>query len=317
MWLPQFLETEVQIFLKTIVVCCIAVSILGFSSSARAQDKSKAPLAMTVPEWSTLHAAYDYDAKKPLNTTERIVKESTEDPRIVKMHLTLIGANGETVPGWLLRPKADGVYPCVLILHGLGSTKEATLAYFDAPQLVKDGFVVLALDAPLHGERKGKEALSQFAFPKVVREGNRDYRRAIDYLATRKDVDIKRIGLVGNSMGSMMGSILGAVDPRVRAFALCVGGDPVIDAAKQLPDSFRASVFPSCPSLYIGHIAPRNILMLNGRQDTVMEANTSNRLYAAAKQPKQQILYDSGHVLPVEGRQKAVAWIEKQLKAMK
>jgi len=58
-------------------------------------------------------------------------------------------------------------------------------------------------------------------------------------------------------------------------------------------------------------------LMLNGRQDTVMNESASKRLYLAAKEPKQQILYDSGHVLPVEGRQTAVAWIEKQLKAMK
>ena len=302
-----------HILLNMVAVCYIAVSISGFSGDVLAQDKPKPSAVMILPEWSTLRAAYEYDAKKLLNTIEK----PTADPDVSKLHITFIGANGETVPGWLLRPKAEGVYPCVLMLHGLGSTKEATLAYFDAPKLAKDGFVVVALDAPLHGERKGKEALSQFVFPKIVREGCRDYRRAIDYLATRKDIDMKRIGLVGNSMGSMMGSVLGAVEPRIRAFALCVGGDPVIEAAAQLSEGFRMGLFPACPSLYIGHIAPRSILMLNGRQDTVMNESASKRLYLAAKEPKQQILYDSGHVLPVEGRQTAVAWIEKQLKAMK
>jgi dienelactone hydrolase len=48
-----------------------------------------------------------------------------------------------------------------------------------------------------------------------------DGMRAIDYLATREEVDAKRIGCVGNSGGGTLTAYIAALDPRVAVAAIC------------------------------------------------------------------------------------------------
>jgi hypothetical protein len=55
--------------------------------------------------------------------------------------------------------------------------------------------------------------------------------------------------------------------------------------------------------------------MLNGRQDTTIKKPATDRLYAAAKEPKQILWYDCGHILTPEAGTKAVIWVTEQLKA--
>ena len=232
------------------------------------------------PSWATLKAGYEYDAKKPLKVKEEV--RNSETAYVV--HVQIEGPEGKKAPGVFMRPRADGVYPVVLLLHGLTSDKETMLKFFGEP-MVAQGVAVLALDAPYHGERKDPKVNpgQPTVFPLVVEQGCLEWRRALDYLAMRKDVDSKHIGLLGYSMGSMMGSILGGVDERVKAFVLCVGGDPILPLASQIPQPLRELAYAVSPSLFIGHIAPRPILMLNGRQDTTMPAAAST---ACMRRPK-------------------------------
>src|SRR5579871_3972359 len=143
-----------------------------------------------IPDWSKLRAAYDFDSKKaPEVKTERKFSGVGS-----ALHLTYKGPSGSTVTGLFVRPKADGVYPVVLLLHGRGDQKDTMVKYIGEP-LVENGLAVLALDAPYHGERKvaGKNPTDALVFAEAVHEGNRDYRAALDWLASRKDVDMKHV----------------------------------------------------------------------------------------------------------------------------
>jgi uncharacterized protein len=264
------------------------------------------------PSFETLAKTYQYDSKKPLDAKEEAQKDSA-------WHLTFAGTDGKPVPGVFMRPKASGKYPVVLLLHGLTSNKETMAASFGT-ELVKRGFAVLALDAPFHGERKPKnddaataQREFQTRFVTTFQVGIKDWRRGLDYLATRPDVDTKRIGLIGYSMGSMMGSILAATDSRVKASAFCVGGDPILGMAANLPPAAKSAVYPIAPSLFVGHIAPRPTLFINGKQDNVVNEAAAKRFYDAAQKPKEIIWADAGHILPPKDAGKAVDWIEKTL----
>ncbi len=293
------------------IVGAVSLSLLGmlpnagWAQQAGSLVNGKDAQTMTTPAWATLAEAYAYDAKKPLHVVEKAVKSETASV----MHVQIEGPDGEKAEGTFMRPKAEGVYPVVLLLHGLTSDKETMIQFFGM-SLVEQGVAVLALDAPYHGERKkaGMDPSQPTTFPAVVQGGVREWRRALDYLQTRKDVDMKHVGLLGYSMGSMMGAILGAVEDRIGSFALCVGGDPILPVAGQIPPALRGLAYNVSPSLYIGHIAPRPILMLNGRQDTTMPEAASHRLYAAAREPKEQVWYESGHILPPDAGMKAITW---------
>jgi dienelactone hydrolase len=51
-----------------------------------------------------------------------------------------------------------------------------------------------------------------------------EVRQALDWLALQPSIDSKRIGLVGMSLGAIVGSLTAGVDPRIRSEVLLLGG---------------------------------------------------------------------------------------------
>jgi uncharacterized protein len=233
----------------------------------------------------------------------------------------------------------------VLLLHGLTDSSKGAFVTQSAKALVAQGVAVLALDAPHHGERttpedrqlfmktffaignaktKGdliaqirevdKDRALEKLLTETVRQGVKDYRRAIDWLSTRKDVKADRIGAVGYSLGSIMSSILAGVDTRVRSIALCVGGDPTVAYTGDTDPATKQRGLETSSSLYIEHVAPRPVLMLNGKKDDIIPKAATDKLYAAAKDPKEIRWFDSGHTLPQDAVKDALTWTLNQLK---
>jgi len=144
-----------------------------------------------------------------------------------------------TVPGILLIPKnLKGPASTIVALHGHGSSKEsvctaATNSQYVGPVLAAKGFVVAAIDAYFNGERVGKGPAGQTddksaqeasLFKLYLWQGRtlwgmmlRDEQCLLDYLETRPEVDSKRIGATGMSMGCTRSWWLSAIDDRVLA----------------------------------------------------------------------------------------------------
>ncbi|MCL3861081.1 alpha/beta hydrolase [Actinotalea sp. K2] len=116
--------------------------------------------------------------------------------------LRLVTADQVELAAWDL-PSSNGA--AVVLLHGAGSTRAATLPH--AEVLSRCGYGVLMLDARGHGDSAGLPMeLGWF--------GSADVRAAVDALAARPEVDA--IGLVGLSMGGEQALTAAAEDHRVR-----------------------------------------------------------------------------------------------------
>ncbi|MGD9495791.1 MAG: alpha/beta hydrolase family protein [Armatimonadota bacterium] len=278
--------------------------------------------AQPAQDWDSLRAVYDYDASAPLDAT---AEEALESGQYTVQALSFAGFAGERVPALLMRPVAAERPPCVLFLHGLGGDKSnAKLA---AGLLAPHGIAVLAIDAALHGARApaGVELT-----PELLLDGRPmvrtviDNRRAIDYIATRSDLDAQRVVLVGVSMGAILGSIVAAVDERVDAAALLVGGGgwerllassehPLVQRLREAGGGSGAAMAHLDPVHFVGHISPRPLLMINGTQDAIIPRACADALHEAAGEAGQVIWYEGGHVgMPVDVLASLVAWIVAQ-----
>lgn len=150
---------------------------------------------------------------------------------------------GDIVPGYLVLPKnTNAKLPAILYCHWhAGEYDVGKEELFQArhtpeapgPALAKRGYAVLAIDASGFGERNGKgpdgpgekdytaeETASKFdlwvgrTFWGML---IRDDLMALDYLASRPEVDPKRIGVTGMSMGATRTWWLMALDERLKA----------------------------------------------------------------------------------------------------
>jgi len=135
----------------------------------------------------------------------------------------------------------------------------------------------------------------------------KDARRALDYVETRPDLDAKRVGYYGLSLGASAGILIAAIEPRLRAVVLTGGGLP---QDTPLPESDPINFAPRIT-------APT--LMANGRNDFVNPLEQSQlplfRLLGISAKDRRHFVHDGGHVPP--GQQEIIretlAWLDRHL----
>ncbi len=137
----------------------------------------------------------------------------------------IIPATGFNLAGTITRPaNATGPLPALVLIGGSGPTdRDETVAGIPifgqiARDLVAAGFIVVRYDKRGVGQSGGRAesaTLSDYA---------EDARSVLAWLEKRKDVDKKRMGLVGHSEGASVAMLVGARErDRVSAIALLAG----------------------------------------------------------------------------------------------
>lgn len=140
---------------------------------------------------------------------------------------------GFHVTGNLYLPDTPGPHPGILMPCGHARSGKAGRTYQMASQLLaRNGFVVLCYDPIGQGERSqspdvdrgtaqhyGLGATTLLLGRSLAAWMVHDGVRALDYLASRPEVDPERLGCTGNSGGGNLTSFLMAYDPRIRAAA--------------------------------------------------------------------------------------------------
>jgi fermentation-respiration switch protein FrsA (DUF1100 family) len=280
------------------------------------------------PPPASYDAFYAYDAALPLQPEVEVLRET---PTLREEHVVFSSAHDERVPALLWLPATgQAPYPCVVTLHGIGMTKEDIRPL--AALLVPAGMAVLAYDAQYHGERK-RDAESILS-PLIYRSRDAlvqtvvDGRRVVDYLLTRPEIDPQRIGLVGLSLGGILGGVLAGEEPRFKAVALVVAGGGWGDilrlsrnaAAVALrnaglePAAAQAALDPVDPIHFVARIPPRPLLFINGRKDEIIPVPASQALQALAAAPSTEVQWlEAGHTLAPAAPALLLVWLRQWL----
>ena len=135
----------------------------------------------------------------------------TDRPRI---EVVEVPYEGSSLPAYFVQAENTDAArrPCVVFFDGLDITKE--LQYLrGVSDLVRRGVSCLIVDGPGNGESIRFRGL--YLRPDWEVPG----RAALDYLATRPDVDPERVGVLGISLGGYYAPRAAAFEPR---FAACV-----------------------------------------------------------------------------------------------
>ncbi|HYA42768.1 MAG TPA: SUMF1/EgtB/PvdO family nonheme iron enzyme [Syntrophobacteraceae bacterium] len=137
----------------------------------------------------------------------------------------------------------------------------------------------------------------------------KDYRRSIDYLETRQDIDSKKLAYEGMSQGAEVGAIIPAVEDRLKASVLIAGG---IEEAP-LPETAQIN--------YVTRVKIPT-LMLNGKYDTLLPYETEQKpmfdLLGTPAEHKRLILYETDHLPPRnETIKETLAWLDRYLGPVK
>jgi dienelactone hydrolase len=229
---------------------------------------------------------YSYDAT-PLDVT---VESSEDAPAWRKETVSFAAAYGnERVRAYLYLPKnAAPPYQTIVYFPPgdalfLRSSRDLRLNTLDF--LMKSGRAVLY---PVYKGTYERQVTitGAAALRDLTVQRSKDLGRAIDYLATRPDIEMSRLGYYGSSLGASTGVVLTAIETRFRASVLLGGGFTV---TRRLPD---AELLNFAPRIKVP------TLMVNGRGDFAYPLETAQRplfrMIGAAE--KHHALFDGGHI---------------------
>jgi dipeptidyl aminopeptidase/acylaminoacyl peptidase len=122
---------------------------------------------------------------------------------------------GKALPGWFHLPPGyqGGRLATVVSVPGMDSFKEMGVAMYGDRWLAR-GMAVLALDGP------GQYESAVLGIPVSAPAWQAAGRAAVDWLTARDEVDPARIGIAGNSFGSLFATIAAGHEPRFAACAV-------------------------------------------------------------------------------------------------
>ena len=263
---------------------------------------------------------------------------------------------GATVPGYLIRPaELRTKAPAILYCHWHGGEydigKEELFQARHTPEppgpaFAGRGFVVLGIDAYCFGERNGRGPggpvekggageLSASKFNLWVGRTLwgmmlRDDLMALDYLASRPEVDARRIGVTGMSMGATRSWWLMALDERIQtgvAVACLTRYENLIEH-----EMLKAhGIYYFVPNLLnhfdteaiVALLAPRPALFMNGDRDSgsppdgiraiEKAVRPAYRLYGRDTEFQSSIYAGQGHVYTPEMWARTLAWMDAKL----
>ena len=328
----------------TVAISSVIPSMTGVQAFSTMKEFSAYQQKRRKLLWSLLgDLPFGHRPKPP-----KLVKsEKHEGYTLQRLELDLNGI--EPVPALLLIPdKLQKPAPGLLYIHWHGGTypvgKEELLtgqkvlpAY--APVVAEKGIVTLAIDSWCFGERQhnpiGKTG-EEDAFKRMLWRGQVlygmmmfDEHRALDYLLSRPEVDPKRIGAFGISMGATKAWWLAALDPRVKAcMDLCCMTD--FEELEKINNLIGHGIYYYVPSL-LKHfstaqinelIVPRPHLSLNGRKDLLTPPAGVERIRDHLKPLYQKFgkaedcridLFDCAHEELPEMRRLVLDWMDKHL----
>lgn len=273
-----------------------------------------------------------------------IAQEERDTYVLEKLILDLNGI--EPVPAYFVRPqKQAGPLPTLLYNHAHGGDyvlgKDELLVGRSALQhppyaeeLTRQGYCAFCVDTWAFGERRGRtesEIFKQMLWVGQVMWGMMVYDslRAIDYLVSRPEVDARRLGTIGISMGSTMAWWVAALDTRIRVCVdiCCLTDFHALIASRGLDGHGIYYYVPNLLKYFTtaklnALIAPRAHLSLAGNFDRLTPPAGLDRVDAELRKVYEEegtsdawklLRYDIGHFETAAMRAEILAFLRRWL----
>ena len=265
---------------------------------------------------------FSYD-KADLNARLEAREEDAEDWVHERLTFAAAYGNERMIAHLFLPKKTPPPYQTIIYFPGSAShfqpSSEDLESYYEFPVflsfLVKNGRAVLY---PVYKGtfERGEEGLNRIylgdnslTYRDYVIQLVKDFKRSVDYLETRQDIDRTKLAYYGMSWGGILGAIIPAVENRLQTTIILGGG-------------LRAYGRPEVNQInYITRVKTP-ALMLHGKYDTVLPYETSIKpmfdLMGTPAEHKKLKLYETDHIAPKNDFIKEIlAWLDRYLGPVK
>lgn len=219
------------------------------------------------------------------------------------------------IKGVMVIPEGPGKHPCVILSHGLVSSKESSKYVAVSDRLAEAGIATCRFDYHGCGESGGKIEETTL----TIRLDN--LNAVTEYVLGHPSVDSNNVGILGSSFGGTTCVLKAAKDTRIRCISpwatpctLDKEGDGTISDIQ-----FNETIYTDFARYDILSKARNvsNALLIHGELDETVPCKEGKMIYENMREPKQCVIIRGGdHVFSDPAhREKAVTlalhWFQK------
>ncbi|HXZ40840.1 MAG TPA: CocE/NonD family hydrolase [Terriglobales bacterium] len=194
----------------------------------------------TLEDWTSLSlAGSDLRAAKP------VLGEKDEFPLFTRELIQVKWRLGDPIDLYVILPKGVSKPPVILYLYSYPSETDRFRNNDYCVRLTRDGYAAVGFVSALTGHRYANRPMTEW-FVSELQESLvtsvHDVQMILDFLSTRNDLDLSKVGMFGTGSGGTIAILAAAVDPRIKALdALDPWGDwPTWMASSSIiPDNER------------------------------------------------------------------------------
>lgn len=299
---------------RPVLICWLLAMFAAAQVYAQAEN-SAVEKPVDDAEYQRILEYYNYDHGMP-SDPEVYGEWPWRGPHVL-YKLSYGSVRGQRVPAYLAIPKepANEKIPVVVLMHGWnlfwGKNEDWILEWI--PLLTAQGYAVLAPDHFMYGERKKEDGFDHgsdrgpYYYRDWMCQSIVDLRRGIDYLESRPDIDPERIAVFGGSLGGWIGSILAAVEPRIKTAILSVPATEFVTA--QTPPSRIINA-----SNFFPHYKDLSLMMVLAKNDVPLRNARAKEFYDMVQVKKEMVEYDESHFLdPQKYNKEILEWLKENL----
>jgi dienelactone hydrolase len=223
-------------------------------------------------------------------------------------------AENNTVHAEYYRPRGPGPFPAVIVLDVTAGNQ--MLSRNMATVFARNGVAALFVQMAYYGPRRPANSKRRLLSPNIaqtvaaVTQTVLDLRVATAWLESRPEVDGKRLGIVGTSLGSFLSALTAEMEPKLGRAVVLLGGGGFVDAyyddprgelARKLYEAIGGTkekakklIAPIDPLTCAANLKKCKLLIIAAKEDDIVPPKMAEALWNASG--KQKIVwYDTNH----------------------
>jgi acetyl esterase/lipase len=233
---------------------------------------------------------------------------------------------------YVIRPANAVKPPVVLFLYGYPADTDRFRNDAYCQAVVQHGFAAVGFVSALTGQRYHDRPMKQWfvsELPESLGASVHDVQMILNYLATRDDIDMERVGMYGQGSGGTIAILSASVDSRIKVVdILDPWGDwpdwmagsvqiPDQERAKYLTADFLKSIASFDPARYLPQLNLRALRLQQTLSSQVTPESARNRIRASAPAQTQTLQYKDVQEYKEKGGAGAriLDWMQSQLHA--
>ena len=238
---------------------------------------------------------------------------------------------GDPIDLYVIRPKGAKNPPVVLYLYSFPSENDRFRDNRYCERLVKNGVAAVGFVSALTGPRiRGNRPMKQW-FISELQESlvttTHDVQLILNYLETRGDLDMTRVGMFGQGSGGTIAIMAAVADPRLKALDLLnpwgdwpdwLAKSPLVPKAEQanfLQPDFLKRVEPLDPVLLLPTLKSRAVRIQIVDAEADATTGSTGKILAAAPASAKIAHFPDGHAMyAVSSDGRLFEWLPSVLK---